>query len=309
MFDLIGDIHGHADELEQLLKTLGYRHERGAYRHSDRTVIFLGDFIDRGKDIHRVLRIVRSMVESGTARSVMGNHEWNAIAFHTEDQEHPGEYLRRHHARNVKQLSKTHAQVPPGELTSYLDWFRTLPMWLELDGLRIVHACWDDRSMATIQNAFQVTGGVTSDFMQSACREGSELFASVEVVLKGKEAPLPHGFVFQDKDGTARAHVRTRWYLSPVGHTYQSYAFETAGIECHHELETTVVDQANPYPTSAKPLFIGHYWLPGRHPEILAPNVACLDFSVAKGGFLCAYRWMGEQTLINSHFVRVQEAE
>ena len=38
-------------------------------------------------------------------------------------------------------------------------------------------------------------------------------------------------------------------------------------------------------------------------PEILADNVACLDYSVAKGQMLCAYRWEGEQKLNNDHFV------
>jgi hypothetical protein len=56
------------------------------------------------------------------------------------------------------------------------------------------------------------------------------------------------------------------------------------------------------YPTTAKPVFIGHYWLSAHRPEVLAEHVACLDFSVAKGGFLCAYRWQGEQKLRNDHF-------
>ncbi len=59
MYDLIGDIHGHADELVQLLETLGYEKGEGAYQRSDRKVIFLGDFIDRGPKIRQVLEIVR----------------------------------------------------------------------------------------------------------------------------------------------------------------------------------------------------------------------------------------------------------
>jgi len=48
MYDLIGDIHGHADALRRLLATLDYTRHQGGYRHSDRRAIFLGDFIDRG---------------------------------------------------------------------------------------------------------------------------------------------------------------------------------------------------------------------------------------------------------------------
>jgi len=71
MYDLIGDIHGHADELVQLLETLGYQKAQGVYEHPERKVVFLGDFIDRGPQIRQVLEIVRPMVEGGKALAVM----------------------------------------------------------------------------------------------------------------------------------------------------------------------------------------------------------------------------------------------
>src|SRR5262249_58643637 len=83
--------HGHADELVQLLRTLGYERAGGVYGHTDRRLIFLGDFIDRGPQIRRVLEIVRPMVEAGHALAVMGNHELNALAYHTEDRDLRGE--------------------------------------------------------------------------------------------------------------------------------------------------------------------------------------------------------------------------
>ena len=36
MYDLIGDIHGHATELEQLLEKLGYEKEEKAIIHTPR---------------------------------------------------------------------------------------------------------------------------------------------------------------------------------------------------------------------------------------------------------------------------------
>lgn len=65
----------------------------------------------------------------------------------------------------------------------------------------------------------------------------------------------------------------------------------------------SVIEMAAPYAGDAKPVFVGHYWLSAERPAILAPNVACLDYSVAKEGFLCAYRWDGEQTLSDDRFV------
>jgi len=67
MYDLIGDIHGHADELVELLHLLVYDEERGYFAHRDRKVIFVGDFIARGPQIHWVLKIVRAMIDNDAA--------------------------------------------------------------------------------------------------------------------------------------------------------------------------------------------------------------------------------------------------
>src|SRR5260370_31091661 len=141
MYDLIGAIHGNADELVQLLEILGYRKAQGAYQQPERQVIFLGDFIDRGPQVRQVLEIVQPMIEVGKAVAVMGNHELNALAYHTEDLEAPGEFLRRHNDKNMNQHCVTVKQLNPDELASCLKWFRRLPMWLDLDVLRVVHAC------------------------------------------------------------------------------------------------------------------------------------------------------------------------
>ena len=70
--DIIGDIHGHADHLEALLTQLGYQHRNDAWRHPSRTVIFVGDFVDRGPGQLRTLELVRAMTDAGSARAVMG---------------------------------------------------------------------------------------------------------------------------------------------------------------------------------------------------------------------------------------------
>ena len=95
MYDIIGDIHGHADELVELLELLGYEDRNGHYRHPTRTAVFVGDFIDRGPQIREVLRLVRTMCESGSALAVMGNHEFNALAYDTPDPDNPGQFQPR----------------------------------------------------------------------------------------------------------------------------------------------------------------------------------------------------------------------
>lgn len=296
MHDLIGDIHGHADALQGLLKKLGYARQKGVYKHPDRQAIFLGDFIDRGPKIYETLEIVRPMIESGAALAVMGNHELNALAFHTPNPNEPGQYLRRHNEPNSNQHAETMRQVPASELASYLAWFRTLPLWLDLDGLRVVHACWDARMI-------EFVGGrpVTDDFLESACLEGGDLFGPVETLLKGKEAKLPTGVEIVDKDGHRRSATRVRWFDAPEGQTFRTYSIEQ--IDCDLPLPQQVIDAALPYPEDDKPVFIGHYWMKRASPDLLRQNVACVDWSVAKGGFLCAYRWDGERELDVGKFV------
>ena len=76
-FDVIGDVHGCGDELEDLLRELGYaRDDGGTWIHPEgRKAIFVGDLVDRGPRIVDTLRIVMAMSRAGTALSVPGNHD------------------------------------------------------------------------------------------------------------------------------------------------------------------------------------------------------------------------------------------
>lgn len=296
MYDLIGDLHGHAAELEELLRRLGYVVRAGAWRHPRRTAIFVGDFLDRGPRIRESLRLVRDMLEAGSALAVLGNHEWNAFALHSPDPDAPGEFLRRRSERNLLQVAATLSQVPAGELASHLAFLRRLPIRLEvapspgLPGLRVVHACWDDVAFGVIDEAYDRHGGLTDLFLVEGSNPQSLLFAALEIVLKGKEMALPAGDSLVDKDGTRRVLARVRWFAPPEGETVASYALPHFPQLSRVALPASVVAEARPYPVSAPPVFFGHYWLRDPVPAALAPNVYCLDYSVAAGGFLCAYR-------------------
>jgi len=83
-FDIIGDVHGCATELEELLTVLGYQLTWGEILGErsvtvtppeGRKAIFLGDLVDRGPNSPDALRIAMSMVAAGTGYCVQGNHE------------------------------------------------------------------------------------------------------------------------------------------------------------------------------------------------------------------------------------------
>ena len=153
-YDVIGDIHGHGDELLALLEKMGYSHDGISYTHENRQALFLGDFVDRGDQQKLVLDTVMAMCERGSARAVMGNHEFNALAFHTEDPARPGVWLRPRTNKNIKQyIAFLNEYLASDEdLQRVLDWFMTLPLWLDMpEGLRLVHACWHEPSIENLK--------------------------------------------------------------------------------------------------------------------------------------------------------------
>ena len=185
-YDIIGDIHGQADELHALLVHMGYEDRDGAYRHPSRTAIFVGDFIDKGPQQVESVMIVRNMVRANTAQAVMGNHEFNAIAWHTPDPDLPGEFLRQHGGEKGEGNRKQHeaflAEVKdsPSLHKEIIDWFMTLPLWLDLPGIRVVHACWHDDYMRQLNDLLTPAQQVTPELMVAASRAGRMEYLAVE---------------------------------------------------------------------------------------------------------------------------------
>jgi calcineurin-like phosphoesterase family protein len=316
-FDIIGDIHGQSEKLDSLLRKLGYRKTAGAWRHSDRQAIFVGDFVDRGPAQLRSIDTVRRMVDAG-ALAVMGNHELNAIAWHTPDPRQRGEYLRSHDsaewgAKNRKQHAAFLAEVEgkPALHAEVIDWFLTLPLWLDLPELHVVHACWHPLFMTWLAPRLHNGRYLTRDLMVPASEEPEDeaekddatpsLFKTVECLTKGIEIPLPAGHQFQDKDGFTRSRVRVRWWDEDAT-TYREAAMLSPA-------ERAALPNL-PIPTHArvarpgKPVFFGHYWLTGA-PTLQSGHAACVDYSAGNGGPLVAYRFDAQPDLSPEHFVWV----
>ncbi|MES1936765.1 metallophosphoesterase [Salinisphaera hydrothermalis] len=303
-FDLIGDIHGHADALENLLRQLGYVERGGVFQHgAGRQVIFLGDFIDGGPQNRRVVNVAKAMVESGHALAILGNHEYNAICWHTPDPRDPSRPLRKHSAKNRGQHAATLAEFAddPEGLAEMIAWFRTLPLYLDLEDLRVVHACWHEPSLAAVRDALGQAAVMDDDFLAASSDEESPAYEAVETLLKGPEFELPDALSFRDKYGHERRKARLRWWRS-IAVTLDELVLGPQALYA-----ATAGRPADPglllgYPETAPPVFFGHYWLTGM-PTRQQDNVACLDYSVARGGQLVAYRWDGEQRLARDRFV------
>jgi hypothetical protein len=301
MYDLIGDIHGQAIELETLLEKLGYSRSGDYYQHGSRKVIFLGDFIDRGPHQRRVLTLVRSMIEAGSAMSVMGNHEYNAIAYYSPNAE--GGHLRQRNEKNTRQHQAFIDEFSdyPTDWKETIEWFKTLPLWLDLEGLRVVHACWDPTFINQVIGEYGSDALLTNDLLRHSSVRGSWQYQAIETLLKGKEIQLPDGAYFHDKDGNRRHEIRVRWWGQ--GNTYKDVYMGPESALTDIPDDPIHGDHMVVYGHTEKPVFLGHYWMEGK-PTPLASNIACIDYSVAKpGGKLVAYRWDGEQNIDPTKYV------
>lgn len=277
--------------------------KKGHYQHPDRQAIFVGDYIDRGKHSKEVVQLVRAMQENGSAIALMGNHEYNAICFHTKGS--TSEYLRARSNQNIKQHCATlHSFEDDAFLNESLDWFKQLPLFFENEYFRVVHACWDAERIEVLKDQFNGEF-LLPELLELSIDKNSPLYEAIELLLKGQEMPLI-GTSFLDKDGHERRDIRVKWWEDPKGKTYKEYAVnefdpateEKLNIKIPHDYEPTSI-----YPKNEKPVFYGHYWLEADIPKLQSSNVCCLDYSVAKEGKLMAYRFDGEDELSNSKFI------
>ena len=295
MIDLIGDIHGHADKLEELLQKLGYSKQNNYYSHPSRKVLFVGDYIDRGPQIRKTLEIVKRMVDNGSAIALMGNHEYNALCFHFQETE--GGHLRKHLIKNVIQHYETLRQFQnkQKEYEEYLEWFKTLPLFYETENFRAVHACWDNKNINFLKQTLE-NNRLTDDLIYQSVQKGTELNEAIDQTLKGKQMELPDGLTFADKDGAIRNEIRIKWWENPLKMTYKGISVEPHPILTEMPVDKSRLKSFDYYKEDEKPVFFGHYWLKGQ-PSLYRGNICCLDYSVAKGGYLVAYSFDDELNL------------
>jgi len=316
VFDIIGDIHGYIDALYGMLHLLGYRCTNGSWGHlreKERQIIFLGDFIDRGPGIPETVALVRQLQDQGIAQAVMGNHEYNALTWHYRDDE--GGWLRSHNAIHRHQHRETLQQygmdpegdaVPNDRLARDLQWMRSLPLFLETEQFIVAHAAWEDQALIDIN----YNPAILQDdqaLVRSAYRQYPES-RSVEKILKGVEIPLPPGVVYHDKDGAPRAKTRVAWWVNRSEISEPVSVADVAMPPAVELLGDVILSRESlagiPGYHDKRLFFMGHYWLQGT-PEPITDRIACLDYSVARGGILCAYQFRGETELQRENFCAV----
>ena len=308
-YAIIPDIHGDYRRLQATLRLLGCSDSLSGRNMPPEGLhlIFLGDFIDGGTDNAAVINEVRQLCEAGVASAIMGNHEFNAILYQTCAD---SSWLRKRSAQNKKQHSTFLDEFPANDDLDYceprnehtkeaLDWFLSLPLYLDFPDFRVVHAQYDQTAIDRI-DSFLSNACLTVADLPDAANIESKIGNAIEVLLKGSEIRLPDKVPsFRDKTGIARRNIRIKWW----GNEYDSLKDLALSIPPATVLPDIELDERHMisfYGADEKPVFFGHYKMKG-NPQIQSKNALCLDFPSTP----CVYLWCegdtelkGEQLLI-----------
>ena len=137
--DVVGDLHGEATALAQLMRKLGY--DAYGSHPEGRRLVFVGDLVDRGENSPAVVEIVAGLMDKGRAQCVLGNHELNLLL--DERKEGNGWVYPLDDDHDYAKGHFVEARRPdPSQRQDILNWFAQLPLALERRDLRVVHASW-----------------------------------------------------------------------------------------------------------------------------------------------------------------------
>jgi len=304
MYDIIGDVHGYADQLKSLLAKLGYQLIDGCYAHPSRKAVFVGDFINRGPKIRETIILIRKMVERGSAFAILGNHEMYAVLYYLRDIE--GKYYKKRIPKYQLQINQTLDEfvLYKEEFKSHLKWFRTLPMFLDFGKIRIVHACWDDNNIQLIKSII-TEAKLTKPVLREIALNGTKFSEKFWETCKGIDFQVPKNLLIFDDDGRPHRTFRMKWWDNPEGKTFKEISLESRFELPAYTIPREIVKFRAPYPENDPIGFFGHYSLVEGF-GILKDNVCCVDSGVSRTGKLLAYRWSGELKLNESNFVMVE---
>ncbi len=149
--DIVGDVHGEIESLRALLAGLGCDVERARV---ERPIVFVGDLIDRGPDSVAVVELVDHLVRSGVAQVVLGNHEFNLLRGDRKEGNGwffpAGAAIDGWHNGKERVPFESHSanESERGRILAFLN---NLPLALESDALRVVHAAWNPDAIARVR--------------------------------------------------------------------------------------------------------------------------------------------------------------
>ena len=290
-----------------LLKQLGYQKLNGAYAHPERKAVFVGDFTNRGPEIRQTVQIIRQMVESDSAYAVLGNHEISNILYHLKNEfDQP---VLREKGKRFFSVTQTINEYKPfrQEWKETRKWMRGLPLFLELDGIRVVHAFWSDTNIDILRSELPAGNLPKQVFRNLVLDSYSPLSQAILQSTRGVHLIMPPDLKIYDHRKRNHRFFRVKWWEDPAGKSFHDLSFESKFHLPDYRIPPEIYPVYDVYPEDAPPVFFGHYCR-GRGPHVIRGNICCVDACVTTRKTLAAYRWNGEKSLTpdNMVFVRAE---
>ncbi|PKH03106.1 hypothetical protein CXF72_07930 [Psychromonas sp. MB-3u-54] len=286
----IGDIHAQYEKLTDLLTHCGYIESEPDNAFSYGRLVFLGDLIDNkpdwGGDHLSLLNHIKDLVDKRLAYCVMGNHEFNAIGWSLKKPD--GSYCRdRNKSGNRRQHQLFLEQVGEDSRQYYqwLEWFKTLPLFMDFADVRVIHACWHQESIDKIRPYLNDDSSLKTEYWYAAFDPEHELYQLCETLLKGPEIALPEGCSFKDKNQIERKNIRVGWWKAQEDiKTLRDLAVvANAEGDCIPDLPVQAMHTRFNKEQDV-PVVIGLYTLNSTVPYCVGDKVVCVDFNAASPG-------------------------
>ncbi len=292
--DIIGDIHGNLAALQRLLASLGYDGS-DAYRHPQaRSLVFLGDLVDRGPASLEVAELVLDLTRRGRAVCVMGNHEYNLVRW------------RRGEGPPKQSNGPTIADVEarPDRWAPVLTWMASLPLSVRLPFARVLHAVWHPACADALRGPLGAWPGeepveLLSPFAPrgrlplEALTDGVDL--PHEILIKGYERRVATPFL--DNDGKLRDAIRVTWWADEMWaqpRTVFGHYWNIPPVAGEHEALAPPFASGHPDLRNWHTRLAGLVPDEGRYPVGRERRI-CVDYNgvtlVSERACVGAYRW------------------
>lgn len=304
--DIIGDIHGEYYALLNLLKHLGY--DYAGNHPNGRTIVFVGDFCDRGPNSPAVLALIEQLIVAKRAVAVLGNHELNLLRAEAKDGS--GWFFNERVERDNHKYSP-YEKVEQLDREKIISFLLTLPIGLEREDLRVVHAAWMQDQVQILKSrsiGSQIQSYVEWD--QLAHKHASDFLSLMKTELEDwnfsledqhNEPPFLHAHAAHDsvkqmmnplrvltsgveRKGGSPFYSSGKWRFSERVQWWDEYDGHVPVVIGHYWRRVEKIDRG-PVGKGDPDLFAGThpYAWHGKH-----NNVFCVDFSV--GG-----RWVARK--------------
>ena len=213
--DIVGDVHGEIDPLLSLMHHLGYD-EHGSHP-DNRKLVFVGDLTDRGPDSLAVVNLVQALTERQHAQCVLGNHELNILL--DQRKYDNGWFYGEEFSDNGYIVPQALANSASRDRV--LKFFQSLPIALEREDLRVIHACWNSAMIQSLEETKDAISLINQHADLITKRTEHSGFDQVDISLEhqnqnpvrrltsGPEERIPAPFF---ASGKTRHEQRIQWW-------------------------------------------------------------------------------------------------